>query len=345
VGRRRRDIRLALSLVRETIPLARTLRRLDADIVHSYLFRSILITRVAALFAGVPVRVSMETGPHPFENPVLRRWELATIWMDQRVISGSGYVAELLAGHGVPAGKIANIPFGADPGLFDRDGEHTPTVRAELGVEPNTPLVGNVAYFYGALSDVAGRPNDGTRGFKGQEDFVDAARIVHDVRPDVRFVLVGDGFGVHGVAQYERVRQQVSDLGLDGIVLFAGQRPQVADLIAALDVSVQCPLLDNYGGTFESLLMEAPTIATRVGPMAEVIRHEETGLLVPPADPAALAAAMIRLIDDPEFARKLARAGRQLVLDEFTMDKTIDRIDLLYRELARDAGLSAPPLA
>jgi glycosyltransferase involved in cell wall biosynthesis len=185
---------------------------------------------------------------------------------------------------------------------------------------------------------------DRERGLKGQEDFVDAAKIVHDVRPDVRFVLVGGAWGAAGEKQLARVRQQVRELGLEGVVLFTGARPRVTDMLAALDVSVQCPVSDNYGGTFESLLMEAPTIGTAAGPIPEVIRHEQTGLLVPPADPEALAAAMLRLIEDPALARKLAAAGRQLVLDAFTTEQTVDRIDAVYRELAQRAGLDAPPL-
>jgi glycosyltransferase involved in cell wall biosynthesis len=348
IGRRAAGVARGASLVRQALPLARKLRDLEADVVQSYVSSSIFVARIAAVLAGAPVRVSMPTGPLQLEWSLLRACDLRTLWLEQRVITGSGYTADLYRSYGVAEEKIASIPFGADPALFDRAREDTAAVRSELGVDADTPLVGNVAYFYGVVPEILGETfdfaYDRERGLKGQEDFVDAAKIVHDVRPDVRFVLVGGAWGAAGEKQLARVRQQVRELGLEGVVLFTGARPRVTDMLAALDVSVQCPVSDNYGGTFESLLMEAPTIGTAAGPIPEVIRHEQTGLLVPPADPEALAAAMLRLIEDPALARKLAAAGRQLVLDAFTTEQTVDRIDAVYRELAQRAGLDAPPL-
>ena len=80
--------------------------------------------------------------------------------------------------------------------------------------------------------------------------------------------------------------------------------------------------------------MERPTVATRVGGMPEAVRHEETGLLVPPADAPALAAAIERLLSDRTEAQRLARAGRALMLERFTLEKTGSDLASLYSRLS-----------
>src|SRR6202030_3494642 len=100
----------------------------------------------------------------------------------------------------------------------------------------------------------------------------------------------------------------------------------VASLLAAADVAVQCSLTENLGGTIEALLMECPVVATRVGGMPESVRDGETGLLVPPSDPAALAAAILRLLEHRDEAAAFGRAGRALMLERFTAARTADDV-------------------
>ena len=183
------------------------------------------------------------------------------------------------------------------------------------------------------------------RGIKGHEDFVDAARLVLFRRPDARFLLVGDGWGPAGEQHRDDIRRRCRALGIEDEVIFTGRRRDIRDVLAALDVSVQCSLSENYGGTLESLLMRAPTVATRVGGMPEAVRHEQTGLLVEPRDPVGLAAAMLRLIEDRPLAQRLGGAGRELMLERFTFQTTVAGVASVYREVAAERGLRRPPLA
>jgi glycosyltransferase involved in cell wall biosynthesis len=102
-------------------------------------------------------------------------------------------------------------------------------------------------------------------------------------------------------------------------------------------VAVQCSLTENLGGTIEALLMERPVVATRVGGMPESVRDGETGLLVPPADPPALAAAILHLLRSPRFGAELGRAGRRLMLERFTSARTVDDVDAVYRRILERA--------
>jgi glycosyltransferase involved in cell wall biosynthesis len=131
---------------------------------------------------------------------------------------------------------------------------------------------------------------------------------------------------------------------VDHAVRFLGRRRDLPDVIAAFDVSVQASLSENYGGTIEALLMESPTVATRAGGIPEVIEHEVTGLLVNVSDPPDLAAGILRLIEDPDLGRRLAAAGRERMRGWHTIQQTADGVADVYRSVAQQYGISAPPL-
>ena len=168
------------------------------------------------------------------------------------------------------------------------------------------------------------------RGIKGHDTFIEAAALVHAQRPDVRFVLAGTGWGEAGERYRQSLIARVAALDLSHRILFTGHVADVPGVLAACDVAVQCSLSENYGGTIEALLMERPTIATHVGGMPETVKDGDTGVLVPPSDPAALAAATLRLLDNREDALRMARAGRQLMLSRFDIAHTVTGIEAVY---------------
>jgi glycosyltransferase involved in cell wall biosynthesis len=313
--------------------LAIVLRRLRVDVVHTHAFRAIVLGRVAACAARVPIRISMVPGPYHLSAPVQRALDRLTWRLDDRVVASCEYTRDLYRELGVPADRLSCIYYGADQSRFDPRRADPGRVRTELGVG-EAPLVGLVAYFYAPESGPMIPPELRGRALKGHEFFVEAAQLVLAEVPEARFLLVGTGYGEHGESYRRRLQERCRALGLEGSLLFTGLRSDIPDVLAALDVSVQCSLNENLGGTIESLLMEAPTVATRVGGMPEAVRDEETGLLVPPADSRSLADAIMRLLREREQARSWARAGRRLMLERFTLDRTVEEIDTLYGQLA-----------
>ncbi|MEA2425228.1 MAG: hypothetical protein QOH13_1638, partial [Thermoleophilaceae bacterium] len=296
-------------------------RRLRIDVVHTHIFSSMLIGRVAATIARVPIRVAMIAGPLHLESTTLKKLDLWTYRLDDRLLAGCQHTNDLYRDLGVPPRYRRTVGYGIDPAGFDPDQADGARVRRDLGLAEDTVVVGQVAWFYPVLTAPIAPPGMDGRGIKGHEDLLAAAQIVLERRPDVRFLVVGDGFGAEGALHFERIQRLAGELRVDHAVIFAGRRPDLVDVLAAIDVSVQASLSENYGGTIESLLMERPLVATAAGGMPEVVVDEETGLLVPVRDPEALAAAILRLVEDPDLGRRLGRAGRARMLGHHTIQR------------------------
>jgi len=333
------DVLSALDLIgimRKTLKLARFLREHRFDIVHYHLFASVILGRAAAWLADVPLRFSMITGPFYLEAPAPREIDRRTVWMDTKVIASCEHTRQLYLQLGIPKRRIARIYYGADVSRFDPAAADAQKLRRECGIPAEEPIVGMVAYFYAPLPRGPWTPPHlQGRAVKGHEFLLQAAQIVLRRKPNVKFLLVGKGWDAVG-EQYEKdLKELVKQMGLDKAVIFTGPRSDIPDVLASFDVSVQCSLSENLGGTIESLLMARPTVATAVGGMVDSVRHGQTGLLVPPYDPQRLAEAILELLDDPEKARRLGQNGRQLMLREFSLARAVDDIDQLYQSSAQ----------
>jgi glycosyltransferase involved in cell wall biosynthesis len=313
--------------------IAWLLRRERIDIAHSHVFVANFATRIACLLAGTR-HVAGIAGPRHLEATVTRIAERLTCRADDLIVCGCEYAASLYRRLGVPDERITCVYYGSPAESFEPATVDRQAFRRELGVSSGTPLVGLVAHFYPPMrGPQAPRATRGV-GLKGHDTFLAAARIVARRFPEARFVLVGDGANELG----ERYRQSlIESCRADGFienVFFTGYRDDLQRVLVSFDVAVQCSLTEGLGGTIEALMMERPTVATRVGGMPEAVRHEETGLLVPPADAPALAAAIERLLADRGEAQRLARAGRALMLERFTLSKTGSDLAALYSRMS-----------
>jgi glycosyltransferase involved in cell wall biosynthesis len=315
------------------IALVRLFRRERVQVVHTHIFNTIFTGRVAAWIAGVPARVSMVPGPLHLDAALTRTADKLTWRMDHRVIAGSAFTASRYRAVGLGPPRLSVIPYGADGQRFDPARADGRRVRREFQVPDDAPLISLVAYFYPPRFGWQTPPELRGRGLKGHEDFLAAAARVRERHPGARFLLVGSGWGPAGESYRQRLMARCRADGLADSVTFTDFRRDVPDVLAACDVAVQCSLSENYGGTIESLLMATPTVATRVGGMPETARDGVTALLVPPADPAALAGAILTMIEHPDRAQALARAGRALMLEGFEISQTARAIASTYERL------------
>jgi glycosyltransferase involved in cell wall biosynthesis len=232
-----------------------------------------------------------------------------------RIVTSGEAVASIVAAAGVPRHRIVAIGPGIDTRRFHPrvSGQ---AVRAELALAgPTVGLVANI------------------RGSKGHRFFLDAAREVLRVRPDARFLIVGDGVG------FDDVRRRVRELGLEDRVVMTGFRRDVPDVMAALDVLVLPSVKSEAMSQVipQALAVGTPVVGTSVGGTPELVRDGETGRLVPPADAAALARGILDLLGDPARARAMARRGQAEVLAGHSMDAAMTRTLAVY-EAARAAA-------
>jgi glycosyltransferase involved in cell wall biosynthesis len=222
-----------------------------------------------------------------------------------------------LVAAGVPGDKIEVVYSGTDLERFHPAVDGAP-IRRELGVATGDLVVTQV----------------GVRSWRGWRDLLDAMTGLAPRRPDLRLLFVGaPPPRVAEIADEARTR------GLGDRVLVLGHRDDVPAILAASDVVVDASYagLGITGSIREALACERPVVATAVEGMPELVVDGETGLLVAPRAPAALAAAIERLLDDPTAAQAMARAGRKRVEAHFSLRAKLDATEALYRRLARDA--------
>jgi glycosyltransferase involved in cell wall biosynthesis len=153
-------------------------------------------------------------------------------------------------------------------------------------------------------------------------------------RPDAYFLIVGDGLYPDSPSSYPAaLRRMASDLKLGNRIIFTGFRKDVARILAATTIPVVPSLTENLGGAVEPLLMEKPVVASRVGGLPDVVQDGETGFLVPPRDPAALAAAILKLANVPEKTRReWGRRGRLKTLDLCGPDRCVDALENIFSD-------------
>ena len=291
-----------------------TLRR-SADIIHAHRAHAHTLGLLAAVATGRPFVVSRRVSFKPKGN-LGSRIKYGSRFVT-RVIAVSKGVKDVLVEYGVPASRIAVIYSGSDPRVYHGGLDGT-ALREEFGIGGDEPLVGKVANFY--------------HGWKGHDTFLAAGARVADELPDVRFLLAGhrtDG---------EKMSAMIESEGLAGRVVQAGYRPDVPDIIAALDVSVNSPRSGEglSGAVRESLAVGRPVVATDVGGNRELVRDGSTGLLVPPDDPDALARAILTLLRDRDLGSRLARAGAEFVREHLTVDRMVAETERLYEQIVSE---------
>lgn len=335
--RRLRRVGEALEYCRQ---LGEILRAEKVDVVHNHLTPANIWGRLAAKLAGVPVRVTQWPGPMALELSVSRRVELATVWMDNGIIAASTATQRIFQKYWHTRKKVHLIYYGFPFDRFDPnlDGSH---IRQEFGIASDAPLISLIAYMYSPMPEkqLSGLRQFGGIGLKGHEILIQAAAYVKEQCPQARFLIVGDAL-VPGEAERYKAKlfQMTADLGLQDTVIFAGKRSDIPSILSASDMVAVPSLSENVGGAVEPLLMEKPVVASNVGGLPDVVLDGKTGFLVPPRDPVALAAAILRMIRLPAATRcQMGQAGRAIVRELFDLEKTVAQTEALYYRLLSQA--------
>jgi glycosyltransferase involved in cell wall biosynthesis len=295
------------------LALSQLLHDERADVLHTHtLAAANTLGRLAARWARIPVVSHLHIENH---------FRAATRWFVRAADNRSARLCAALVAvsedtkrayerQGYPR-RIEVVYNGVE-----LDGSPTRGVRAELGIPDGAPLVGEI----GRLCDV-----------KGQRELIAALAQV----PDARAVLVGADLEQGGAFQ-SALERDAERLGVRDRVVFAGRRENAAELLAELDVlalpswTEGLPLV-----VLEAMARRRPVVATPVGGTPEVVVDGETGLLVPPRDPDALAAALRTLLADADLRRRMGEAGYERVRARFSAAAMTGRVLAIYDEVLR----------
>lgn len=312
LGIRRLRQRGAFARVRGAVAAA------DPEVVHTQLEFAAVLGIPAARRLGLPTVATLHTldAPPPRSRLALHfrlmAWALRRA---RRVIA----VSEITRRHYLERARlrperVVTIYNGIDPTAFQAGPGVGEEARAELAIPPDAPVLATVAV---------------QREPKGIQHMLAALPAVAAAFPTVRYLLVGDG--PHRPA----LEQQARELGLADRVVFAGAREDVPRLLAAADIFVLPSLTEALPTVVaEAMAAGLPIVATTVGGIPEMVRHGEAALLVPPSDPEALAAAVLRLLANPRQASAMGRSGRRLVAERFDIRTQARALADDYRALA-----------
>lgn len=258
---------------------------------------------------------------------IYRRGTLGLNWVKYRVgvdryVAISHAIREVLVRDGVPAANVDVVHSAVPPPAPPKT--TTTQLREQLRIPANAPILGNVAHL---------------AAHKGQIHLIAAMPQLLQAVPDLHLVVAGEG------EERASLEKRATELGVQERVHLPGFQEDIPAYLALFDVfcmpSVQEGLCTSL---LDALHVELPTVASQVGGIPEIIRHEETGLLSPPADPATLAERIARLFHEPDFARKLAVRGHEVAREEFSVDQMVAGNVAVYRAtLARKTKTATDP--
>jgi glycosyltransferase involved in cell wall biosynthesis len=307
------------------LKLYRLMRQWRPHVVHTHTARAGFLGRLAARLAGVPVVVHTYHGHvlHGYwgasKTWLIRRLEHALARITDQLVTVSEQVKRELVTYGVAlAEKIAVIPLGFDLQPLLNCQSQGGQFRRELGLEDGAPLIGIVGRLF---------------PIKNHRLFLNAAARMALQLPSTRFVIVGDGTLRADLEHYAH------ELGFADRVIFTGWRRDLPNIYADLDVLVVSS--DNEGtpvSAIEAMAAGCPVVATRVGGLVDLIADGESGYLVPLRNPHELATAVLRLLQEPKTACRMAQAARVLVVERFTIQRLITDIEHLYEQLLAQKG-------
>jgi glycosyltransferase involved in cell wall biosynthesis len=283
--------------------LAGWLRRERPHVLHTHLSTASLLGSGAARLAGLPAVATV----HGLNTRTCFKW--AT-----HLIAVSNAVKQHLVAQGLPEGRITVIHNGVDLKLLSRPYDRA-ALRAAWGIPPEAPLLVTVGRLV---------PE------KGHRDLLQAlAQLAqHAAWRELRLLMVGAG------VLLPLLRQEAADLGLSERVIFAGFQRDVPPFVQAADVFVLPSIREGLSlSALEAMALAKPVVACRVGGTPEVVVEGETGVLVSPARPEELAAALEALLRRPEQAQAMGEAGARRVREAFDLEQMVSKIEAMYRGL------------
>jgi len=292
--------------------LSRLLKQLKPDIVHAHDPHGVAMAGLAlsmsTQLAKPPLVASRRVDFH-LRNSSLSRWKYRQV---DCFICASEAIRQMLVADGVPAARTVTVHEGID--LERMASAPAVNLHEELFLPHQAPLVGNVAALV---------PH------KGQRHFIEAAALVVRKVADARFVIAGEG------ELRPALERQIKEHRLEKHVLLAGFRPDVLSLHKAFDIFVMSSITEGLGTSLlDAMAAARPIVATTTGGIPEVVVDGVTGFLVAPRDDAAMAAAIVKLLKDPDLRQRMGQAGLARARELFSAERMLKETLKVYQRVA-----------
>lgn len=288
--------------------LVQFLQEIKPDIVHCHSRRGAdMLGGLAASFADIPAVVSRRV-----DNTEMRLLAALRYRPFKKIIAISEAIAAVLRDHDVNEARIEVIRSAVDSASFERPPDCS-IIRSDFGI-PEDALV------LAAAGQLIPR--------KGHRYLLQAIANLRDRLPPFRLIIFGEGY------LNNQLREQAASLGLGDAVQFAGFRGDLDDFMGCIDLFVHPALSEGLGViALKAQAAAVPVVGFDAGGMAEAVMDGETGVLVPPADVDRLANAIATLANDDTLRREYGEAGRERMLNEFSIETMADKHVALYESV------------
>ena len=304
------------SLVRSWIGLANLIRREGIQIMHANALMPSIYAGLVAKALGIPAILHLRDTYRGSRFKVRLQLFLSRV-VSHRIIAASQAASE-------PFGadrKMVVIHDGVDTSIFSPDRD-TRSLKEEFAISHET-VVGMVAKLV---------PQ------KGVGVFIEAAAQVATRICEVKYLIVGDVIFEEEKKYKRAFQKRVRELALEDKVIFTGFRREMPQFYSLFDIFVHPPIYPDAlpGVVYEAMACGRPVIASRIGGIPEIVSHGETGVLVEPGNPTALAAAIISLLEGEGKRTQLGQKAREAAKVRFSMERYVGEIEGLYRELLEE---------
>ena len=295
--------------------LSRLIKQLKPEIVHAHDPHGVAMAALALSMStqlAKPPLVASRRVDFRLKGNALSRWKYRQV---DCFICVSDAIRTMVIADGVPAERVVTVHEGIDLGRVEA--APPADLHAELWLPRHAPIVGNIA----ALVH-----------HKGQRHLIEAAAIVVRTIPDARFVMAGEG------ELRPQLERQIKDRRLEKHVFLTGFRPDVLSVLKAFDVFVMSSVTEGLGTSLlDAMACGKPIVATTAGGMPEVVADGLNGLLVPPRDHDAMAAAIVRLLGSEALRREMGAEGQTRARTRFSVERMVRDTLAVYRRVAMHA--------
>lgn len=307
--------------------LYRFMKKENFDMVHAQTAKAGYVTRIAAWLAGIPIIIyTAHAFPfHAYLSPLKKRFYILLERLASRVTDVILVDTEAVRRDGIEKrikgpDKIITVNMGIDLGKFSPERVDRNQIREKMGLKNDHLVVGTVANFV---------PD------KGLDTFLRIAKLLKKEEKNIKFLMVGDG------PLRPQLESFTHEVYLNDDVIFAGWREDIPEMMSAMDIFCLPTLREGFGVVFaEAMAMKLPVVTHRIEPIPEVVRENETGILIPLGREDLFAEAILSLIRDEKFRKKMGEKGRARVEEYFDERFMFEKTLRIYESLIKMKKLS-----